>query len=281
MKKSSLMAFVSIVAVSALAILGAGCPPIGPDESAKVITVLSGDDDITKAAPLYVETKQGPLPVSEIEAFYVTLTQITMMQEDSEEVQVFSGDPVEINLVDLMGVSSVLSSVEVNAGTYNQIRLHIADPELYLVDDPETPITDIQLTANERLFVGGEFTVPEDQVSLLMLAFESMHLVEQGNGGYTLTPQLRADVSIVDAEILLEGEIVAVDTENEVLTVALPEGEIDVHFADAALYSSFDAYDALDEDATVDDLVDGAGIWVEGLLQVDGTVQADAIVLLN
>ena len=270
---------VILAVVVMLSLAGFGCPPRIAPEAGKVITVLSGAEDISKTLPLIFESKQGPVAIADIDAFYVTLTGITMMREGSGTVAVYSGDPVVINLVELMGVSSVLSSSEVEAGTYNQIRLHIADPVLYLVDDPLVPITDIHLTANDRLMITGQFEVPQEQISLLELEFTSMHLVELGHGGFTLTPQLRADISITDAAVQFTGTIIAIDEVSEMISVALAEGDIDIYYADADIYLSFEAYNLMDVDGSALDLALNAEIWVEGLLQVDGTVLAESIVL--
>src|SRR5690606_26212105 len=118
---------------------------------------------------------------------------------DGETVNVFTGN-LEIDLLNLTDISEILSETEIPAGTYTKVRIHIANPRLVLASDPDTVITDVHLTANNRLFVSQTFEIPEEQTSLIVMDLGSIALRAQGNGGFVLTPQLRVDISITNAE---------------------------------------------------------------------------------
>jgi hypothetical protein len=156
------------------------------------------------------------------------------------------------------------------------VRLSISDPELVLTADPETVITDVHLTANDRLFITEELVLPDGQDSLLIIDFGGIHLVQQGNGGFTLTPQLQATFTVSDAAVVALGTIVSIDAENDtfVLEIADSDGQqVTVDYSAAAL--TFTDMSA----ATEADLTVGAMVDVSGTAQVDGSVVADAVVI--
>jgi hypothetical protein len=69
-----------------------------------------------------------------------------------------------------------------------------------MADDPDTVLENVQITANGRLFVSGGFQLAEGENSLVLLDFESFHLVQAGNSGqYVLTPQLRAGIQVISS----------------------------------------------------------------------------------
>jgi hypothetical protein len=152
-----------------------------------------------------------------------------------------------------------------------------------LAADPETEITNVHLTANGRLFVKESFSIEEGKEVLIILDFAGMHLVKAGNSGkYVLTPHLKADIEVIDAAVSFEGEIVDIDemnriiqvqTDMETLAVAVGEG--------TAISSDDDADDAMDTGDMVplefEDLALGQMVAVDGLLTIDGPINANTI----
>jgi plastocyanin len=195
-----------------------------------------------------------------------------------DKVILFSG-AVDVDLMQLDELSEVLSSVIVPSGNYTKIRLAISNPRLVLVDNPETVITDVHLTANGRLFISEQFEVAADEDMLLILNFRSLHLVEQGHGGFVLTPQLRADVQVTPATASATGVIGSVDLAAGTFVLQLPEGEITVIF-DAAT-EIFLAADGATPTGVPADLLVGLEVQVQGTLSVSGDLTATTIIVVQ
>lgn len=272
----------------AAAALVSGCVPENPT---KLTVLLTGDSSgLMKALLAEIAPEKAEVPIEDIASFVVTVTEVSLDAEgsgdkqgdpgtDSKIVVFGDGDEMEVDLFDLMGVSEVLSVGEVPAGLYTKIRLSIANPRLIFVDEPETVYTNIHLTANDRLFVSQNFTLPAGQSSLILLDFGGIHLVQQGNGNFNLTPQLRVDLDIINADVQATGIIASIDAgEAGTLVLTLADGsELTVD------YTAADVYLAIDTDTatgTAANLAVGQEVEVTGLLNVDGTVSASAIRIL-
>lgn len=202
--------------------------------------------------------------------------------DDGGQETVFQGS-VDVNVLDLTALSEVLSSAIIPAGDYCRIIIRITDPRLVLVSDPNTVITNVQLTANGRLFIQDHFDLNDGDEVLIIVSFGSIHLVETGvPGRYVLTPQLRADVTVEDATVLIAGTIETVDDETLIITVRTESNDLFEVFADGTTVIHTDD-DADDPDISVDvtlafaDLEVGQDVLVTGLLTVGGQVEADDI----
>lgn len=265
-------------------LIGLAACPRNPGQ-ARVITLFAGDAHPAKtlAEALFIADKGGPVALEDIQSLTVTVTRVTLLRDtgdaDAAGEVVFEG-AVDVDVMTLVGLSEVLSEATVEAGTYEKIVLNISNPRLVLLADPGTVIEgeDIHLTANGRLFIGTAFTLPADQTSLVLLDFEDLHLVEEGNGTFNLTPQLRADVSVTNAAVTLEGEIVSVDLDNDLLVIALTDGEVEVIYTDADIFlvADTDVPNGLETD-----LLPGLQVRIEGLMHVDGSITATAVFLLE
>lgn len=254
-----------------LALAGlAGCPP---QAETRVVMLVSGDAS-GKGLVEAILGDKADVDVADIEDFFVTVTGISLDAEGGP-VEVFAG-ATEVNLLDLTGVSQIISDAAVPPGTYTKIRLEIEDPRMVLKDDPETEITDIQVTANGRLFVSQTFEVPEGQTSLILLDFAGVKVVEQGNGGYTLTPQLQVDLSVVDAAATVTGTIVSNDTGELLLVFDLGDSEVTVDYAGADIFLATDAETPA---GTPDDLTAGLTVRADGLLRADGSIAAATVAI--
>ncbi len=272
-----------VIALVLVVMVGVGCPPVSKEGT---VNVLFTGDGLAKA----LLAKAGEVDVADIESFTVTLTKIefdkagadddaeepedtTGSKDGSDRVTVFEGEQ-EVDLIDLQGISMLLSSSEVEAGEYTKIRLSISDPKLVLKSDPETEITGIQLTANGNVFVSESFTVPEGQTSNILLDFGGIHLVQQGNGGYTLTPQLRAEIDVQDAAVANTGVIESVDGAASTMVVTLPNGSATVNFAGAQIFLETDTDTPT---GTAANLVPGITVEVQGTVDLEGVITATTI----
>ena len=186
---STVVVLVSLISMS-------GCPLVTPPTAGegKAITLITAGGNAKMGG--------GPVDLSEILSLELTVTEINLDYAgnsagegegegegeseddtfDGDTVTVFSGN-LEIDLLNLTDISEILSESDVPAGRYTKVRISIANPRLILASDPETVITDVHLTANNRLFVSQSFEVPEDQTSLIVLDLGSIALRAQGNGG--------------------------------------------------------------------------------------------------
>lgn len=267
-----------------------GCPP--PPQERAAFLVSADLDPAAKVAAGEVDTE-------DIASLMVTLTEISLdhvngppaaedegegeIAEEGEanagnKIVVFSGS-VDLELRDLIGVSELISNADIPAGRYTKIRLSIEDPRMTLVSDPDTVITDIQTTANGRLYVSSNFEVPEGQDSLILLDFQGLHLVQTGNGGYVWTPQLRAEISVEPADVQVQGQVESVDTEADTLSLLPDSGSEAVQgaYAGAAIYLPEDTDTPTGTEA---DLSAGTSVIVEGTLSVSGDITATTIWVL-
>lgn len=280
MKMRSCAVAIPVLVVTIL--LLSGCPPA---PQTKAIFLVAGDN--TPSAKLLSDLEKSEVPLDAIQSLKVTIKEISLDyaglqaaegEGEGEQVVVFSGDK-EIDLRDLTDISEILSNAQLKAGFYTKIRLTMDSPQLVLAADPSTVITDIQLTANSRLFVSGSFELPEGQVSLILLDFTGMHLVETGNGKYVWTPQLRATISVTDAHALATGTIASVDTAAKTFTLHVQNATADVvvDYSNAQIFLSTDTITA---SGTAANLVSGIQGTVEGNLDVSGVLHADTIRIL-
>jgi len=163
----------------------------------------------------------APVPMDDIESFLIDIDRILLHAEDdsaeaeedfvdaeddsSNKVVIFDAEEQpavdnEIDLVDLNNLSDIISSAMVPPGDYVKVALEISNPRLKLVGDLPIAmaefeyITDIQLTANGRLFSSMDLLLTGGDTVDLELILHEIHLVEKGGGGFVLTPQLRVEI---------------------------------------------------------------------------------------
>jgi len=205
---------------------------------------------------------------------------------DGGQETVFEG-AIDVNILDLTALSEVLTMAEVPAGDYCRIILHIENPRLVLVADPNTVLTNVQITANGRLFLKDHFVLEDGANVIIVIDFGSIHLVDAGaSGKYVLTPQLRADVDVEDAEVEVSGEIVSTNAETMIIEIDTegdgPPLEVVVSL-ETVIQTDDDADDVVRGviEPTVllefADLAVGQEVAVEGLLTVGGQILADEI----
>lgn len=262
--------FLGVLLVGVMGVLS-GCPPQTGETHA--VMLLTGDSSGKTLVKALLGDKLN-VDVNLIAEFDVTVTQISL-DTDGGSTAVFNGS-LEVNLLDLTGVSQVITDAQIAPGTYTKIRLSIENPRMYLKAAPDVAITDIQITANGRLFVSQTVEVPAGQVSLIVLDFGGIHLVQQGNGGYTLTPQLAVNISVTNAQVTATGTITSNDTTAKSLVLDLGDSDLTVKYGSAQIFL---ATDTTTPTGTAADLAVGTSVQVDGLMQADGTVVADKVTI--
>lgn len=291
--RANAMLLLSLVGV---AILAVGCLPSG---KSGVTVLLAGDVGSKSLALDSKAPKNGDVNVADILSLKVTVTEISLDyagalqpsgegegegggegEGEGEKVVIFSGAK-EIDILNLIGVSELISSADVQPGFYTKVRLAISNPKLVLVSNPNTEITDIQLTANGHLFVSESFELPIDQKTLILLDFSGIHLVQTGNGKFVWTPQLRATIEVESAEAQITGTIESVDPASNTMAVAVAgSGDIVDVYLSGAVDAIFLPTDVDAPTGTPADLVVGARVQIVGLLTVLGDLNAGTIVIL-
>jgi hypothetical protein len=280
----------------AVALAGMACPTTAPTGVAKVTTVFTSDSGSVANKLIAALTGPGPVDVADIESLEITITRITLDYDNPEDgepeeeaegekfedspnkIVVFEGSET-VDLIDLQGVNRLISLAEAPAGKYTKIRISFENPVLVLTSDPNTELTNIQVTANGHLFISQMFELPEGQESVLQIDFGGLHLVELGNGNFVLTPQLQVNlaVGVVEATTVA-GEIVAIDTEIDVITILTEGGdEIVVDYIAALIFLPEDTDTA---NGSEGDLAIGQMVEATGSLFPDGILEADSIRIL-
>ena len=288
---------VSMALLLGLAVWGTGCGLVGDTK----VTVAFTADTTGMAKVLRELTLKGETVAEEdIESLTVTITEIVLDyagngeddEEEGEEEEktaalkskivayepVEGDDPLRINIMDLTEVAQAVKTTDLPSGKYTKIRIGIADPVLVLVDEPGVEYTDIQLTANSRLFISQQFELPADQEVTLVLGFGGIHLVDTNGGSYTWTPQMQVVITMEPVAgsatgiitevgegwfaVELDAETTVIVSFDEALEVWLP-GDVDT------------------PSGGLQDLVLGTEVQVEGILYRDGSIAADTVIVLN
>src|SRR3989475_9643431 len=217
-----------LLAIVALAIFLMSCS--GGSKPGTVNTSIS--DPPTCAAP------QGPY-----RHVYVTVNDVLIHQSasasanDAGWIHLASGLKDNPLQVDLLGVANqcflaMLGSAEIDAGTYEQIRVVLAPNTanvnnnkcgstancLMLTSDPSNTPQPLQLSSESNTGIkipsgqiaGGDFTVGAGETKDLNIDFDACaSVVVQGNGQYRLKPVLHAgEVSLQSASSSISGTII-------------------------------------------------------------------------
>ncbi len=241
----------------------------GCSGNTKVTVLMATDVNAVKTLTQEV-TDKANVAVADIASLTVTVNSLVLDQTDGGQVELVV-TPQDVDLIDLAGVSGLLTIAEVSAGTYTKIRLGIENPRLVLKADPATELTDIHLTANAHMFVDVQFALPPNTNTNILLTFNGLHLVQQGNGGFTLTPQLRAQVSVELVPVSNQGTVVSVDAAAGTMVLTIGDADMTVNIADAAIYLPGDTDTPT---GTAADLTVGTVVAVEGSVDADGVIVA-------
>lgn len=159
---------------------------------------------------LNVAITDAPFPIDIVDKTVVTIdkveiAQTTQASEDEAETRTFitlSEEEYEINLLDLAnGVTAQLASVDLEAGSYDQIRLHVVDAKVILKDGTEFDLTiPSGSTSGLKVKIEPAVVIEEGTESSVLLDFDvSKSFVMQGNmntpagiKGFHFKPVVRA-----------------------------------------------------------------------------------------
>ncbi|OFX50238.1 MAG: hypothetical protein A2066_05895 [Bacteroidetes bacterium GWB2_41_8] len=230
--KSGLMVLAGIM------ILATSCEKIGNSDNGGKGTVV-------------LKLTDAPFPVSLVDQALVTIDKIeiravapetaTEMEADNLSLYtvLYEGEGKEFNLLDLQnGVTAELLSLDIEVGSYDLIRLHVADAEIILNDGTNF---DLKIpggtTSGLKIKLSPELVVESDVESEVVLDFDvSKSFIVQGNTknpdqikGFLFKPVVRAMVQKYSG--IIEGKV----SENE--TTPIAEAHVQILRADT-VYSS-------------------------------------------
>ncbi len=263
--------------VAALALSGCPLPEDNPRDGAKLTMLLAADDGaFTTTKDL--GNKARVVQQGEIDSLFVNVDEIRLrrtIEGGSEQVTVFA-DPIQINLLDLVGVNDVLDSAVVPVGSYTEVQLLLSTPRLTLASDPATVIENISLLDGGNLTVASSFTATENGTGLLVLQLGSISLVSLDDGSFQLVPDLQVDLFDSSVEAQAIGIIRSVDAAASTFVLKRDAAELTVSFDGASIFKPSD-FDSPSGSAA--DLVAGLKVFASGNLSVDGNLLSDIVVI--
>ncbi|WP_203294893.1 DUF4382 domain-containing protein [Luteirhabdus pelagi] len=164
-----------------------------------VVVYSCSDDDSNPndnpnngTAQLSVQMVDAP---GDYEAVYVDVEDVVVKYGDDEnEISVGNVNAGIYNLLELTGgVTAELFDGEVEAGNIKQIRLILGGDNTIVVDGETYPLA-TPSAQQSGLKVNVDMDLEYEEVYDVVLDFDvDASIVEQGNGGYTLKPVIRAE----------------------------------------------------------------------------------------
>ncbi len=172
----------------------------------------------------------APFPTNLVAEANVTIDRIEIRKADESEGEetegssfmVLSEETMEFNLLDLRnGVTAELTNAELDAGTYDEIRLHVVDASVVLNDEASTTF-DLKIPSGSasglKIKIEGGLVVQDGGFSTVLLDVDvSKSFVVQGNPmtkagikGFIFKPVIRAVVE--EATGSIEGHVSVGDT---------------------------------------------------------------------
>lgn len=248
-----------------------GCTGTG-----KVTVLVAADADTAKSL-IEEAAAQANVAVADIASLKVTVNSVILDRLDGTQTELLTA-PQDVDLISLADVSALLTATEASAGIYTKVRLGIENPRIALASDPDTALSGVDLAVDSPVLVDTQFVVLPNTNANLVLTFSGLNLVEADNGGYTLTPELDATVSVVPVPVSNEGTVVSVDTATSAMVLTIGGADITVNIAGAAVYLPGDTDTPT---GTVDSLVADALVQVEGSVDTDGVIAATKVTVLS
>ena len=136
-------------------------------------------------------------PIDSADKVVVVFTGVTVQAEDGQRVEYEYEEPREIDLLSLQGqtTASLLEEVELEAGDYEWIRLHISAEtgvsDSYIEVDGAQHELNIPSGAQTGLKLVNGFTIEEDETSNYTIDFDLRQSIVHNPQGYKLKPTLR------------------------------------------------------------------------------------------
>ncbi|WP_167610068.1 DUF4382 domain-containing protein [Maribellus sediminis] len=168
----------------------------------------------------------APFPINLVSKTVVTIDKVEIRKQESDttgaEFITLTDEPMEVDLLTLSnGVTELLASVELEAGSYDQIRMHVSKSSVYMNDDTKF---DLKVPSGSssglKIKIEPAIEISEGQNADVLLDFDvSKSFVAKGNWkkgniiGFNFKPVIRC--VLLDMAGRIEGTVL--DTANTAL----------------------------------------------------------------
>jgi len=202
-----------------------------------------------------VHITDAPFPIDLVSSTIVTIDAVEIrkkadaeMDDDEASFILLAEGETEIDLLELTnGITEQIASADIEAGTYDMIRLHVVNAKVILYDGTEF---DLQIpssyTSGLKVKIQPAVSISEGQTSDVLLDFDvNQSFIVKGNlnsqiGGFIFKPVVRG--VYLGAAGRIEGNVS--DTqgnplENAWIKLWIPEVENELNENDSLIVSSF------------------------------------------
>jgi hypothetical protein len=227
-------------------------------------------------------------PPASLTSFSIAIEKIVVDSASGSPLTVFppDSDPSAkktVNLLDLVGFSSIISTIEVPAGDYTGAHLEFDNAAALAGTDAVTVVPDSGLV---NLTFASPITVTEGNLTPLLLDFNlTASLTDGGAGKVLLDPSVDEDDGDNNDHHDIDlsefhGKVVSVDVENRSFIVEVTTRQHDREPAAVGQVTvKVDDSTEFEDVAGLSSLAAGNDVEVEGTLQADGSVLAHEVEL--
>lgn len=220
-------------------------------------------------------------PPASLTSFSIAIEKIKVTPAGGAAITVFppASDPTAkkiVDLLDLVGLSSIISTIEVPVGDYTGAEIEFDNAAAMAGTDPVTVVPD---SGDVHLSFATPVTVTEGNLTPLVMDFNlTASLTDGGPGQVNLDPSVVEDDEDEDEVELSEfhGKVVSVDVDHNSFVVDVTARQ---HGHDAAVVGQVTVI--VDDATEFEDVAGLSGLAPENDVEVEGTLQADGSVLAH
>lgn len=188
---------------------------------------------------VHLSITDAPIDADGITGVFITVTEVHFQSDGDSWKEFPLNDPQAINLLDLQrGVSEMMGTFELEAGTYNQIRFMLdapvfnagpqSNPGCYLLMEDETTVDLFVPSGTQTGYKAvGTFDLPANGSVELTADFDARKSVVKAgaSGKYLLKPTIRMIVKNQAGQI--SGQITHIPEGSEIVVYAYEKGMYD------------------------------------------------------
>jgi hypothetical protein len=234
-------------------------------------------------------------PIDDVDAFLVTITNVTFIREDDEPMSVYRSDSGRrIDLLSLRGdhgsqLYDLLATEDLPPGAYDSIQLTVRDPVLFLSSGGMLEGDEIDLVGDGEIEIAlsQELILEADRAVHVVLDFDvssSVFMSEDSDGSPRrgVRPIILVDVLYDDVEDViltpndLRGRLRARDPDTELLGLELPN---DRGTLELRLLAGPELVDRWSNPVSEDALTPGSNVRVRGYLSNEGELEVESLEL--